>query len=228
MRVEPYTVGSLVHVMKRGARGLNITRDEEDRVRFMRLLWYVNDESTAEFWERETYDIGLFFRPSSWPQRSPLVKILAWVLMPNHFHLLLEEIRKGGISKFMQKLCISMTARFNVKYKERGSIFQGPFKARTISTDPHLERIAPYIMVKNVFELYPAGGLQAAMRDFDDAWKWGTEEYAFSSLPDYAQTRSYPIIEKDFFDSIFDSPAEFRAYAKEQMLDRDAAQLVEI
>ena len=96
MRVEPFGVGSYVHAIKRGARGLPITEDESDQWRFLRLLYYMNDEFFDEHWYNADRE-GRFFRPDRWPDREPLVRILAYTLMPNHFHLLLKEIRDGGI-----------------------------------------------------------------------------------------------------------------------------------
>jgi len=221
MRVEPFGVDSFVHIMKRGARGLPITRDTADRWRFVRLLYYANDEYKNELWERSTIELGMFGRPPTWPERQPLVQILAWVLVQNHFHLLLKEIREKGTSKFMQRLCGSMSMHFNTKYKEKGSIFQGAYKGRTIDTDGYLQQVVPYILVKNVFELYP-GGYEQAVRNFDSAWRWAVEEYKFSSLADYATNRNSPIIEKDSLGEVFESPERFRAHAKEMILSREA------
>src|SRR3989344_5928855 len=97
-RVEPHTVGSIMHVIKRGTRGIKIVQDKEDRIRFMRSLYYLNDVYSNENWKRDTMFIGLFERPVSWPEREPLVNILAWTLLPNHFHLLLQERTQGGIA----------------------------------------------------------------------------------------------------------------------------------
>ena len=43
-------------------------------------------------------------RPAGWPERSQLVEILVFVLMDNHYHLVLKEIREGGATKFMENL----------------------------------------------------------------------------------------------------------------------------
>ena len=223
MRVEPFGVDSFVHAMKRGARGLPITRDTADCWRFVRLLYYANDEYKDDSWERETVDLGMFGRPKIWPERNPLVKILGWVLMPNHFHLLLKEISEGGISKFMQKLCGSMSTHFNIKYEEKGSLFQGAYKGRTVDNDAYLQYVAPYIMVKNVFELYP-GGYARAVKEFDNAWQWAVEEYKFSSLMDYAARRNSPILEKDLLEDLFPFPEGFRAHAKDMILNRTIEQ----
>jgi hypothetical protein len=158
----------------------------------------------------------LFYRPSEWPERQPLVKILAYCLMPNHLHLLLKEIVDGGISFFMKKLGQSMSNHFNEKYDTIGSIFQGSYKGKTIKQDEYLKILAVYIMVKNPFELYPKG-YAAALKNFEDAWQWALQ-YPFSSLPDYASKRKSPIIDKDILGEIFETPGEFKSFAKDYML----------
>lgn len=223
MRVEPFSVDSYVHAIKRGGRGSEIVRDEEDRWRFIKSLFYLNDKFRAQNWEDDLYrsKTPIFERPAIWPDREPLVKILAYILMPNHFHILLQEIEEGGISKFMQGLCGSMTMSFNTKYKSKGSIFQGSYKGKTIDTDDYLKRLAVYIMVKNSFELYP-GGIQMAMQNFEKAYAWSVD-YNFSSLADYASNRKSPIIDKGILGEIFSSSKEFKAFAKDAMFSRDNA-----
>jgi len=216
MRVEPYGVDSILHVTKRGTRGMDIVRDAADRERFLRSLFYLNDTFNDDNWRKTIVGLDSFARPVDWPEREPLVHILAWTLMPNHFHLLIEEIREGGMSKFMQRLCGSMSAYFNAKHKERGSLFQGSYKARTVSEDAHLRYLAFYIQVKNVFELYP-GGLTKAIQNFDDAWKWALQ-YRFSSLPAYISKTGSPIIESNLLSELYPDPKAFKKEAHELLL----------
>ncbi|MDO8564769.1 MAG: transposase [bacterium] len=176
----------------------------------------MNDHYSNDDWEKNTEGLGLFGRPQEWPERSPLVKILAWTLMPNHFHLLLKETEDSGISKFMQKLGNSMSMHANLKHKEKGSLFQGSYKARTVATDSYLRWLASYIMVKNVFELYP-GGLERAGKEFDAAWRWGTTSYKFSSLPDYVAQKTSPVLEKDILAEIFNSVQDFKKCSRDML-----------
>lgn len=133
--------------------------------------------------------------------------------MSNHFHLLLKEVGEGGVAKFMQRLCGSMSMHFNVKYEEKGSLFQGAYKGRTITSDQHLRQIIPYIMIKNVFERYP-GGYKKALKEFNRAYQWA-ESYPFSSLPEYMGRRAFPIIEPDIVSELFPNARAFRAHAQE-------------
>lgn len=197
MRVEPRTVGSIVHVVQRGARGLEIVRDAHDRTRFGGLLFYLNDTFSDPNWLKTARTFTQLQRPDYWPDQDPLVRILAWTLLPNHFHLLLEEIRDNGISKFMQRLCGSMSMAANAKYSEKGSLFQGSYKSRTVDTDEYFSYLSFYIQVKNVLELYP-GGLAGAIHNFDDAWLWASK-YPFSSFASYATNAASLIIDRERF-----------------------------
>ena len=219
MRVEPYAVNSIVHVVKRGGRGLPITRDENDQKRFVKLLYYLNDEHRSVDWAQDISELQLFERPVSWPERRPLTSILAWTLMPNHFHLLLQETKEGGIARSMQSICGSMSRHFNEKYQEKGSLFQSAYTSRTVDSDEYLRYVAAYIMVKNVFELYPAG-LSKASTEFSKAWKWAIQEYPFSSLRAYALGETSPILTKDVLGEIFESDDHFKLCAQDVILGR--------
>jgi len=193
MRIEPYAIDSIIHVTKRGARGMNIVRDQDDRWRFAKSLFLLNDSHTDSNWHRDTAGLPSYVRPAHWPEREPLVHILAWTLLSNHFHLLLQEIQEGGTAKFMQRLGGSMSMCFNLKYGGEGSIFQSAYHARVVDKDAHLNYLAFYILIKNVLEMYP-GGLRAALANFEDAWEW-VARYPFSSLPGIILGKAMPIID---------------------------------
>jgi len=193
MRVEPHSVGSVVHVTKRGTRGNEIVRDIHDRTSFVRAIFYLNDVYSSLNWRRESAECQAFERPIYWPEREPLVHILAWTLLSNHFHLILQEAREGGIAKFMQRLGGSMSAGFNAKYREQGSLFQGGYRGRAVTEDSHINYLVFYVLVKNVLEMYP-GGLIAAFNDFDRAWEWAPQ-YQFSSFKDHIFGSPSPIVD---------------------------------
>lgn len=142
MRKEPFVIGNYVHIYNRGNRKAEIVRATTDKWRFLQALRFFNDSHSSQNILRKVIemrkaskglsvsdidrlstdkldDVNSIFEmgwPPNWPEKDSLVKILCYCLMPNHFHLLLKEIRKGGISKFMQKLGIGYTNYFNLKY----------------------------------------------------------------------------------------------------------------
>ncbi len=219
MRVEQYTVGSYLHIIKRGARGGLIVRDEADHYRFLRTLYLLNDKSFNPDWKSSNL-VGLFSRPKHWEERRPIVDILAYTLIPNHFHLILREIEDGGVSLFMKRLGQSMTNHANEKYEEKGSLFQGAYRSRTIESDEYFRYVAAYVMVKNTFELYPDGGLDEGVNNFEKVWDWAAK-YKFSSLGDYTEYRdSSPILTPGLLGEIFSSSADFKVFAKDMILGR--------
>jgi putative transposase len=193
MRVEPHGIGSILHILKRGTRGVPIVRDEKDRTNFMRSLYYLNDSNFHEHWKRDTARLDSFEWPQGWEPQEPLVDILAWTLLPNHFHILVQERVEGGTAKFMQRVCGSMTKTFNQKYKEKGSLFQSSYKGKTVSKDVYFRQLVWYILVKNTLDCYP-GGIAAALKNFDKAWQWGIK-YRFSSFGQSVQGSESPIIQ---------------------------------
>ena len=77
--------------------------------------------------------------------QDKLVDIIAYSLLPNHFHLILKQRIDGGISKFMHKLGVSYTKYFNEKYGRNGVLFQGKFKASELKFDGSVERMSIYV-----------------------------------------------------------------------------------
>ncbi|MDD5739031.1 MAG: transposase [Candidatus Pacebacteria bacterium] len=234
MRKEEFSVGDYIHVYNRGNRKQNIFIDEKDMWRFLQGLRFFNDSHSSTnalrniLQERRKKwlisDTNQFLRmpesvfqvgwPKDWPEKDPLVKILCYCLMPNHFHLLLQEIREGGISKFMQKLGIGYTNYFNLRHRETGKVFQGGYKCRTVRENQfYLEYLSVYIQVKNVLELFP-GGIEEALKDIDKAFEFA-EIYKFSSFPDFIGKRESLIIEKDILGDIFPTPEDYKKFAKE-------------
>lgn len=221
MRKELFTVGSFVHVIKRGTRGFPIVRDDGDRWRFMLMLSHFNDHFHSDSWFRDLVDeeiAGTLKRASKWSEKKPLVAIEAFTLMSNHFHLILKEIEEGGISKFMHRVGTGMSNYANAKYKEKGTLFQGPYRSRTISDDSYFRYVGVYVMVKNTFELFP-GGYEKACASFDVAWEWATH-YPYSSLGHYAGAVNSPILENPFLKELFLTPSEFKEFSRDVLLGR--------
>lgn len=81
------------------------------------------------------------------------VEILAFCLMPNHFHFLIKQSAPDMISRFMSNLCNSHSKFFNTKYATVGSLLQGRFKAKKVDKDEYLVHLTRYIHL-NPIELF--------------------------------------------------------------------------
>ena len=73
------------------------------------------------------------------------VEIICHCMMPNHFHLLLQQKVEGGITEFISKLSNSYTKYFNTKNQRLGPLLQGEFKAVHVQSDDQLIHLSRYI-----------------------------------------------------------------------------------
>lgn len=105
-----------------------------------------------------------------------LVEILAFVFMPNHFHMLLKQVSENGISKFMSQFQNSYTRYYNTKHNRVGPVFQGVFKAVHVETQEQLLHLSRYIHLNPVVSLIIK--------------KEELFTYPWSSLPDYVDRKS--------------------------------------
>jgi putative transposase len=78
------------------------------------------------------------------------VEIIAFCLIPNHFHFLLKQTKDNGISSFLSDFTNSYSKYFNGKYKRVGPLFQGLFKAKRVETDEQLIHLSRYIHLNPV------------------------------------------------------------------------------
>ncbi|MEK7126171.1 MAG: transposase, partial [Patescibacteria group bacterium] len=132
--------------------------------------------------------------------------------------LLLQEIKDGGIARFMHRLGTGMAKRFNERYEEKGSLFQGSYCARTIDDDNYFRYVSAYIQVKNAFDVHP-NGYDWARNNFDEAYEWASA-YPYSSLGDYVGNFDRPIVDKEFLSSLY-SPNDYREFARDMIIGRN-------
>lgn len=136
------------HVFNRGVAKQQIFHDEHDHLRFLQTLSFYREskpETKLSLIAPERMQTILAEEPV-----SPLVEILAYCLMPNHFHLLLKQNTDGGISFFLQQLQNSYGRFYNTKRHRVGTIFQGPFKAVAVTTNEQLLHLSRYIHLNPV------------------------------------------------------------------------------
>lgn len=73
------------------------------------------------------------------------IELVAYCLMPNHYHLLLKQVNETALAEFMRSLSTSYTMYFNKRYQRVGPLFQGRYKARLVDTDAYDLHLSRYI-----------------------------------------------------------------------------------
>jgi len=103
-------------------------------------------------------------------------RILAYCLMPNHWHLVLWPYRDGDLSRFMAWVTLTHTQRWHAHHQSAGSghLYQGRFKSFPIQADEHFLTVCRYV---------ERNALRAGLVTRAEAWRW-------SSL--WRQTRGAP------------------------------------
>jgi len=110
--------GAWYHVMNRGRRAEKIFFNKSDYQAFVDLL-----QETTEAWN---------------------IKIAAYGLMPNHYHLLVQT-PEGNISRAMRHINGVYTQRFNKRHHMDGQLFRGRYKSILVSGDSYLLQLVRYI-----------------------------------------------------------------------------------
>ncbi|MBI2642293.1 MAG: transposase [Candidatus Wildermuthbacteria bacterium] len=218
MRKTKFEPGKVYHIFNRGVEKRDVFLSDGGRWRFLQGMYLFNDENTSANLlfrleqEKGKMHFGILreYMKKSGVKRKPLVKILADCLKPNHYHLLLEEIQKNGISRFMHKLGTGYTMYFNKKYERVGSLFQGPYKAVPVKTNEHLMYLLAYINVINPGqELEPE--LKSVAQDPEEILRFA-EHYPWSTHLEYLGKRQSIIAEKGIAGTLFKTPKIYREF----------------
>ena len=112
--------GHAFHVLNRGNGGATVFHSDGDYQAFLDLL-------------------------AAAKAKHP-VKILAFCLMPNHFHLVVQPARGATLSPFMQWWMTSHVRRYHRHYRTHGHVWQGRFKSFPIQQDQHLFTVVRYVL----------------------------------------------------------------------------------
>ena len=130
----------IYHIFNRGVEKRTTFLDKRDYRRFLDSMDYyrIKNPTRFSFKKRSTLIENVTID-------TPLVEILSFCLMPNHFHLLLRQIEEKGITNFISKLSNSYTRYFNVRHKRVGPLFQGTFKAVRVEDNKQLLHLSCYM-----------------------------------------------------------------------------------
>jgi putative transposase len=132
-------------------------------------------------------------------ERQKLVEVIAFALMPNHLHLLVRQLKDGGIVKFMSKVGTGYPPYFRQKHKirEKGYFFRGRFVSVHIKSDNQLIAVFVYIHT-NPLSLIESGWKEGKVKNFKKAIEF-LENYKWSSYQDYLGKKNFPsVTDRDF------------------------------
>jgi putative transposase len=110
-------------------------------------------------------DLAAFLRIMGEAGLRVPMRVVAYCLMPCHFHLVLWPRTDGDLSRWMHRLLTTHVRRYLGHYGHSGQVWQGRFKAFPIQQDEHLLTVIPYV------ERNP---LRAGLVEWAQDWKWSS------------------------------------------------------
>ena len=231
---KPVFINSEVyHIYNRGVEKRKTFLDDKDYFRFIHNLFEFNDDAPAmnlyyKLPQIQSYEVQL--RKIHKIERQPrklLVEIIAFCLMPNHYHILIKQKVDNGIVRFMQKLGTGYTNYFNKKYKRVGGLLQGRFKAVLIKDESHFIHL-PYYIHLNPLDIKFPEWREGEIKNYKEVMEF-LENYRWSSFPDYIGKKNFPsVTQREFLSEFFGGPEQYKKDMIKWLKELDLENMTEI
>ncbi|NIM96190.1 MAG: transposase [Anaerolineales bacterium] len=146
------------------------------------------------FTRRRNYEF-LLGRVETYLTDYPL-GMIAYCLMPNHYHFLLSSEETYSLSRFVQRLFNSYTQAFNKQQRRRGTLFEGRARRVHVDTDKYVIHLCRYIHLNPV----KAGLVE------------GPGEWPYSNFHEWVGQRQGILIDQEFVKQYFSKPEEYEEF----------------
>lgn len=195
--IKTYVAGGYYHIYNRGIEKRIIFEDEMDYKTFLKYLkeaLSIPPESQSVLNPNKVKAVTIhktdlqgatlqeFVRPVI--NFSKTIDMIAYCLIPNHFHFIIKQNGDHDIKRFMQSVITRYSMYFNRKYDRVGKLFQGHYKGVLITNENYLLHLSRYI------HLNPAEYISNLSK-------------AYSSYAEYLGIRKTPWIKPDVILSYF-------------------------
>ncbi|MDP4030672.1 MAG: transposase [Candidatus Beckwithbacteria bacterium] len=134
--IKEYAPDSYYHLYNRGVAKLPVFLDDQDYKVFLSYLKTYLSSPENDIQAFPSRKLKNYFEK---------IKLLAYCLMPNHFHLLMWQKEINGLSTFIHSLLTKYSMYFNKKYKRVGPVFQGKLKGVIVQSEPQFIYLSKYI-----------------------------------------------------------------------------------
>lgn len=195
-RIIPFVNDQFYHIYNRGSEKRTIFENQRDYQRFIKTLKYYQIEGPKPQFSKFPSPII-----DKLDESKKIVDIITYCLMPNHFHLLLKQIKDHGITEFMGKLSNSYTKYYNTKHNRVGPLFQGEFKAVLIESNEQLVHISRYIHLNPI--------ISYLVKSLD--------QYEWSSYMEYMRNSSKGFCSKDIILNQFKNAKNYQQFVLDQI-----------
>jgi REP element-mobilizing transposase RayT len=124
------------------------------------------------------------------------LKVIAYCLMPNHYHFLLRPETDHSLSPFIQRLFNSYTQAFNRQQQRKGTLFEGRVKSKLVDKDDYLLHLTRYIHLNPV---------EAGLVSHPGDW-------LYSNYLEWIGKRDSELCDPQFIENFFSTPSDYEAF----------------
>lgn len=150
-RKNPLVNGMIYHIISRSIAKYQIFNFDRDYLRMTNLMrYYQVKEPPTKFSMflrlRGTQEYGVdeyFYQLTKNDEK--IIKTIAYCIMPNHIHFVLNQLKDGGISRFMSNILNSYSRYFNILHKRKGPLWESRFKHILVDKDEQLLHLTRYV-----------------------------------------------------------------------------------
>lgn len=150
--LKTYLENGYYHIYNRGVEKRLIFEDDQDYAVFLSYLkTYLLPKDEKQLKEILTSENSTYKQKAEATKLIKLnnfcdqIKLIAYCLMPNHFHFLLKQRQENAIDEFMNSLGTRYTMFFNKKHKRVGTLYQGVYKAVLVDSEIQFLYLSSYI-----------------------------------------------------------------------------------
>ena len=166
----PYLPGHYYHFYNRGAHRKSIFREPDNYIFLLRKIKH--------------YCSTLTLAP------------IAYCLMPNHYHFLLQQDDEHAAGLLPQRVFNSYTKAFNKRYEHSGTLFEDNYKVKMIQQESHLLHLCRYIHANPLKD-----GLVTEIAD-----------WPYSNYLEWIEERAGTLVDRDFVQQYFPSAQNYRDF----------------
>ncbi len=185
MPIRPeYHIGGVYHIYNRGTNRASIFREPENYLFVLRKIKYYSNELH--------------------------LALLAYCLMPNHFHLLIRQDGDQPVGLLSQRVFNSYSKAYNKRYEHSGTLFQGPYRVKQVIQTAHLLHLCCYIHGNPVKD-----GLVTEPGD-----------WPYSNYLEWVGQRNGTLVDQDFVHGYFNPPTRYAEFVMDYLHSRKSPQEV--
>lgn len=220
MRDTEFVPGEYYHIYNHGVEEREVFTSDFDFKRALVSFVAFNDEkdspSNLSRFVKNPAQLVNYYTPD---KRRRIIDIIAYTILPTHYHIFVREKAEQGISRFMHRFSKGYSRYFNLKDKRDGTLWKSPFQARLIDNEDYFVHIISYIHL-NILDLIGLQWREGEIEDWDKAaselssYPWSSYGYYRKGLDQFGY-QSLILSAPDWFSDYYPEPFDFEDKLKD-------------